>query len=165
MKHRLQNIRKLPGFLAGLVAVLLSAVGLKAAQAQSINCVSPLNFGSLASCAGTGTITLSPTGSLSTTGCVTTYGASEAVGRCIIQGQFFPVRPVQASVANATVTLSNGTTTMKVTSFDVEASGNGPVTTQTTFLFTLDIGGTLNVGASQAEGTYTGSMTINANYL
>ena len=60
-------------------------------------------------------------------------------------------------------TISNGTQNMTVDTFTSTPSGTGTLTGGTE---TLTVGATLNVGASQASGTYTNAagFTVTVNY-
>lgn len=57
-------------------------------------------------------------------------------------------------------TLSSGTNSMTVSGLTVSAA----TATLTAGTASFTVGGTLNVGANQAEGDYTGSYTVTVNY-
>lgn len=133
------------------------------AAAQSISCFQNLNFGSIVACSAADTIRLAPTGGTTAGGCASA-GGSPLRGRCALTGTFLPVQVMQVTLSAATATISNGTTNMSITNFDWGTTAGGPTTTVTAFVTTVNLGGTLNVGAGQTGGTYTGSFTVNVNY-
>ena len=152
--------------LVGLSCLAASAMmNGQAAQAQNANCFQTLNFGSILACAGAGTVTVDPTGARSTGGaaCLQASGPSSR-GRCLLIGSFFPVRPMTVTITTPTVNITNGTTNMSVNNFDLNTPGNGVSTTVTAFITVVDIGGTLNVAANQAAGTYSGAASIVVNF-
>ena len=73
---------------------------------------------------------------------------------------------VNLSLTNNTATITNGTTNMVVSQFQINTDAGGTTEAVTLPGSTLDvpIGGTLNVGAGQAFGTYNGTITVNASY-
>ncbi len=134
------------------------------AQAQSIDCFQNLNFGSIIACPATAdTVRLSPTGGTTSGGC-SSAGGSSLRGRCLLEGEFFPVEIMQVTLPAATATIGNGTSNMDITNFDWGTTAGGPTTTVTAFITTVDLGATLNVKAGQPDGVYTGSFTVNVNY-
>ena len=148
----------------GLSALAASVVPQAGARAQSINCFQGLSYGSILPCVGAATLTITPGGSVSGSGCLNYYG-SQLSGRCLVIGSFFPVRPIQISVTGIPADISNGTKTMQVDAFNALGSASGPTITVTAFITVIDIGARLNVGGNQAAGSYSGSITVNANYL
>jgi hypothetical protein len=60
------------------------------------------------------------------------------------------------------VTRVGGTETMTVTNWTQDGTTNRRIPITDTFDFW--VGATLNVGANQAEGTYTGTFTVLAQY-
>ena len=68
---------------------------------------------------------------------------------------------LNTSVTTASVTLSSGANTMTLNNFDIYyPNGNSLVAGASTF----SVGGTLNVGASQAAGLYAGTFTVSVEY-
>lgn len=59
------------------------------------------------------------------------------------------------------VQLSNGTETMTVNNFSSNPSGTGTLTGGTD---SINVGGTLNVSANQAQGSYSGSYDVTVEY-
>ena len=127
--------------------------------AQSLNCVNPLVFGEIVTCGSAGSVTVRPDGS-STASCVSVSGPISRA-RCIVT-QSFPFRPIQFSVDAATFTITNGTSNMNVNGFNIITATGGCCTTQTIPFLDVPIGATLNVGATQANGTYTGNFGVTA---
>lgn len=154
MTRRKKDKRLLiPLSLTTLVAVFPSE-----SFAQSINCVNNLVFGPIITCGAAGTVTVRPDNT-STSSCVTASGPV-ARARCIVT-QSFPFRPIQFSVATA-ATITNGTANMSVTGFNIITNAGGTSTTQTVPALDVPIGATLNVGGTQAAGTYSGSFGVTA---
>ncbi|MEM9470197.1 MAG: DUF4402 domain-containing protein, partial [Pseudomonadota bacterium] len=94
----------------------------------------------------------------------------ERQGQFIINSGAAGSLDIQVSIAAGLFTVSNGTSTMGVGSFDVETgpldagNQNTIVITNAANTVTVDVGATLTVNPNQAAGTYTGNYTINANY-
>ncbi|HIF25146.1 MAG TPA: DUF4402 domain-containing protein [Micavibrio sp.] len=130
------------------------------AMAQSIACPQPLNFGDVITCGSAGTITITPNGGRSTTGCLSTASAPFSNGRCIIT-QSFPLRPIQITVSSPAA-MTNGTSSMSVNNFNIITAAGGTSTTVTAPFVDVPIGASLNVGNPQASGLYNGTFTINA---
>lgn len=156
--------KKSSKILIGLSMLVASAIPAKLLKAQTLQCPVWIIYGTIMGCSGAGTVTVDPDGVRSTGGapCLSVSGPA-AQGRCIVQQALFPLRPVQISVS-AAATITNGAQNMNVDNFDLISVGNGPTVTVTAFLTAVGIGSTLHVGANQAQGNYTGSVTINANF-
>lgn len=122
----------------------------------------PLRFGVMARPTTAGTVTVSTSGSVSTSGgmvgntAIAQGSSGPQAGRFRVSGepgrQFFVTLP-----AAATVTRSGGS--MTITLFTVGALTGSPVGT-----LDIAVGGTLAVGASQPVGTYSGTYQITASY-
>lgn len=126
-----------------------------------------LNFGTITAGGGAGTVRIDVAGARTVTGGVTeiTGGGFQAQSIIAITGSTGV--PIDVSMGAASYTVNNGAgDTMAVNTFQIETNGGG--TAQTITLgatsSTFPVGATLNVGAGQAAGTYTGTFTINANY-
>lgn len=156
---------KIASKLTSQALVTLSAfvaLGIAKADAQSVTCVQPLVFGSVTACGVSNTITITPSGSVSSASCVR-GGAPANRAQCQIFGTI-PPQPIQITFAAPSAVMTQGANTMKVTGLDMIATGQTQ-TTMTTFAATIPIGGTLNIDASQPAGVYQGQIVINANYL
>lgn len=155
-------LKNAPKVILSCSAALLLRPGI--AAAQSVSCFQNLNFGSIIACTATAdTIRLSPAGGTVAGGCASA-GGSPLRGRCQLEGTFFPVQVMQATLTSTNVAITNGTTNMSITNFDWNTTNGGPTVTVTAGITTVNLGGTLNVGAAQAGGVYTGSFTVNVNY-
>ena len=134
-------------------------------QPITLKAISSLQFGTIAQPVAGGTLVLSPQSTITTTGDV---GASRAIAQSTAPA------PASFSVTGASgalfsvsgptsVTLSNGSKTMTVSSFTINSSFSGAqigVNGSATF----NIGATLTIGPAQAIGTYTGTFPITVTY-
>lgn len=139
---------------------MISVFGAGEAGAQNLNCFDNLLFGSMTPCGAAGTVTIQPDNTPSSS-CVTVGGAPQSRARCIVT-QTPPTRPIQISVSAATVTISNGTANMNVNGFNIISNAGGCCKTVTAPFVNIPIGATLNVGASQAAGSYSGTFGVTA---
>ena len=128
-------------------------------MAQNLNCFNNLIFGEIITCGAAGTVTNRPDGTQAST-CVT-VGGPISQGRCVAT-QSFPFRPIQISITAAKFTITSGANSMSVTNFNIITNANGPTATVTAPFVNIPIGATLNVGGSQASGTYSRSFGITA---
>ncbi len=121
----------------------------------------PLSFGSVMTGAGAGTLTVDPSGADSATGGITTTGVSPA----IIQVTAEPGLQL-LTTTDSSVTLYSGANTMTVDGFNIQSSAGGDNEILTLSSSTEDvmIGATLQVGASQPPGVYTGTFTYTVDY-
>ena len=128
--------------------------------AQSLSCPQQLVFGQVITCGSPGTVTVNPDGT-SSSSCVTASGPVSRA-RCVVT-QSFPFRPIQFSISGTSFNISNGTTNMAVNNFNMFTNSGGCcTTTQTVPLLDVPIGARLNVGATQAQGNYSGSFGVTA---
>lgn len=128
------------------------------ADAQNLNCFDNLIFGQIITCGAPGTVTVEPDNSQSET-CVTASGPFSRA-RCVAT-QSFPYRPFQIQITTTNPAISNGAQTMTITDFNVITNNGGPSATVSAAPFvSIPVGATLNVGATQASGTYTGTFVI-----
>lgn len=132
-----------------------------AAPAQNLNCFEDMIFGEIVPCGAAGTVTVRPDNTTASS-CVTVGGAPQSRARCIVT-QSFPFRPIQISLTAAAQTINDGGgNTMSVTNFNIITNAGGTNTTITAPFVNIPIGATLNVGGTQAEGTYTGTFGVTA---
>ena len=118
-----------------------------------------LNFGHLSPSSFSGTLTVS------TSGTTTSTNITELPGVAVSQGVFSVTGDGGAAFGITlprSATLSNGANTMTVNGFNHDAGaapslGGGGSRE-------VNVGATLNVGANQAGGSYTGSYSITVNY-
>lgn len=129
------------------------------AKAQNISC-SGIVFGEIVTCGAPGTVTVRPDNT-TTSSCVTVGGAPQSRAVCAVS-QSFPIRPIQINVTSTSVLLNDGGNNMNVNAFNVRTNAGGTITTITGPFFTVPIGATLNVGATQAGGSYSGTVGVTA---
>lgn len=121
-----------------------------------------LRFGNIASSATAGTVTVTAASARSATG-----GSSLVAGAAFGAGVVTisagePNRGVNITYP-ASATLTSGANTMTVNNF--AASGSpATVTLNAAGTGTFNVGGRVNVGALQATGNYTGTVTITLAY-
>ena len=133
----------------------------------AMSATAEMKFGQFVQPTGSGTLILSPYGTMTGTGAVSgnqliaqSGGGSSPGSFQIIAntGQTFsiygPITTTLSKAGGATMTITNLTGTLTQTA---TVGGN--------IYYTLNVGGTLNVGANQSVGTYTGSYTLTTIYL
>lgn len=124
-----------------------------------------LHFGSITS--GTaGTVTIDVAGVRGVTGGVTPVTGLAAETNALVSIAAGTGIVIDIAMGATSYTVTNGTVNMMVDNFDIGTNGNGPTITDTLTASptTYGIGATLNVGATQAPGTYTGQFTVTASY-
>lgn len=145
--------------LAGLCSPAL-------AHAATVTCSGPVDFGQIASCGpGASTITVLPSGAISSTGCATPLGIAYNPGLCIANNTTTGTYTVM--ITPTSINLAGGTPVMSVNDFRMRPNGGataGSSFTATDLFLTIDVGATLNMNANQPQGTYTGSYTLTVNY-
>lgn len=116
----------------------------------------PLNFGAVVSTASAGNVTISPGG-------VRTCDATISCSGTVAAAQFDLTGTASEFVtidADASVTLTSGANSMSATLLEsattTQLDGTGAAA--------FSVGGTLSVAANQAEGVYTGTFNVTANY-
>ncbi|QOY93891.1 DUF4402 domain-containing protein [Massilia sp. UMI-21] len=125
-----------------------------------------LSFGSFASSAAGGTVTVTPGGTRSVSGGVTAAGGTASAARFDVSGSGSLTYSI---VLGGDASLSDGSNSMAFTSIsDLSASastsGNVSSGTLSAGAQSIFVGGILTVGASQPAGTYTGSVTATVEY-
>lgn len=132
-----------------------------------------LNFGTIIPSNVAGEVVMRSDGSRTATNGIILVGGSQQPGGFAGQGQFFQI--VEISVGSTTTQLTGPGAPMNVSSFSVlSTSNNGGVILNTNprlfrigngaGIFAFGVGATLDVGANQTPGTYTGTWTITLNY-
>lgn len=148
----------LGGAPAALAATADITIDAEVVAALSVTEVEELNFGSVATSPVAGTVTVATDGNRNCGGGVTCIGGTPQAAEVLIQGtagQGIDITlPASTLVSNGgeNMTVDNFTATTLSTTLD--GSGNA----------TISIGGVLNVSPSQDTGSYTGVMTVTANY-
>lgn len=129
----------------------------------TLNDIQELNFGAIIT-GPAGTVDVSTGGAATPTGVslVPASGVQQGIMRIIGN----PAAQVDISMTAPSYAVSNGTATMNVNAFDLgNGAGNAhTVTIGGTNVIDVNVGATLNVGAAQPTGSYTGTFTMNANY-
>ena len=126
----------------------------------SISKTADLNFGEVVASGALGTVVLSPAGARSTTG-----GASLGSGASVTAAAFTVSGQASATYAitlPASSTVTSGANTMTVNAFTSNPSGTGALSGGGSQ--NLTVGATLNVAASQATGTDTGTFPVTVTY-
>ncbi len=126
-----------------------------------------INFGSLTETGAGGTAVINTAGARSVTGAVTAVTGGGFVSEGVFSLSGSTGEAIEVSMAAGPFTVSNGGGgTMVVDSFNLVTNAGGVMQTITLAVnpSTYPLGATLNVGAAQAEGTYVGNYTLNANY-
>lgn len=118
-----------------------------------------LDFGVVAAAPGAGTVVVSTAGGVTESGGVNVLGGSPAAAAFTVGGQGSYAYSI--TVPSAAVTLSDGTNSMTVDNF-VDSKGGSSSLVNGADTFT--VGATLNVGANQAAGSYTGSFDVTVAY-
>ncbi|UVO55100.1 DUF4402 domain-containing protein [Sphingomonas sp. SUN039] len=122
-----------------------------------------LDFGRIVATAAAGTVTVDPdTGARSVTGGPVLAGGSPQTARFRVVATPSTLVLITRN-ALPVLTRAGGGATMPVTLITMNGAVN-PVTTPVSGTFDVDIGGALSVAASQADGSYSGTFQINADY-
>ena len=165
--------------LAALALAISAAAGSAAAAVATATStstvVTPINitkgsdlaFGSFAAGATIGTVTVSPNGTRAVSGGVIQMGGSPTAARFDVTGQ--SGMNYSITFGGSTQLNDGGSNNMTFTRIsDVTASaittGNVSAGTLTAGAQSIYVGGVLTVGASQAPGTYTGTVIASVDY-
>lgn len=165
--------------MMGTALVSLSAAGAQDAHAAAgvgnmtaiiltpiaVTVPTDLHFGSITVTAA-GTVAIDTAGVRGTTGGVTPVVGGGLESEAVISVSSATGVNVVIQMAATTFTVTNGTTSMDVNTFQVRTNAGGTVETVTLTASptTYPIGGTLQVGGAEVAGTYTGTFTVNVNY-
>lgn len=123
---------------------------------------SGLDFGYLA-VAGAGTAVMDPdTGALAVTGGVTSLGGQPRPAAFLGAARSATVVNLKVPRQPITLTRVGGTETMQVRDFTLQGQDKRALARMSSFEF--NVGGTLVVGAGQAEGLYMGSFDVTVQY-
>jgi hypothetical protein len=133
--------------------------------------VNDLDFGDIIPSASAGTVTIGPDGSRSRTGGVTLAGDGGEPARFAGLGSFN--RQVNISLGSNSIWITGPGTRMRVRNFEIGSTPTAILSTSPTRFritsplgnYNFPVGATLEVGANQAPGVYSGSFTITLNYL
>ena len=133
--------------------------------------VNDLDFGDIVPSASAGTVRIRPDGSRSRTGGVTLVGAGGEPARFAGLSSFN--RQVNISLGSNTIWITGPGTRMRVRNFEIGSTPTAILSTAPTRFritsplgnYNFPVGATLEVGANQAPGDYSGTFTITLNYL
>lgn len=121
-----------------------------------------LEFGEIV-VTGAGTAVIDPvSGAITTTGPLTPVGAAGHPATFTATGSKNSVVNIKLPSAAVTLTRVGGGGTMTVSNWTLDGKNNRKIPLNSTFSF--NVGGTLNVGAAQPDGTYTGTFTVTVQY-
>ena len=126
----------------------------------SIEETTPLNFGRWSSPTDASTVSVSAAASptVGHTGSIQQVGGGTAASAAAFAVTNDGSLPYGAAVSDSSITISDGNShTMTVNGFSLSCTSSCTAAT-------LYVGGTLNVGAGQAAGSYTGSFTVTLTY-
>lgn len=170
-----------PVFWLAAAIAMLSPVAAHAGPAQAsgfsqANVVVPsavvpltaLRFGQFIRPTTAGTLAVSNAGAFTTTGGVTGTTAITQTGTGRGAGSFSVTGTANQFILvalPASMTIANGAATMTVDNFNTNTIIFGIAQLDAAGRFTLNVGGTLNVGANQAIGNYSGSYTVTVTYF
>jgi hypothetical protein len=160
--------------LAATIALLLPAAAVsapvsapstgKATVLKSLSVLkqADLDFGELV-VSGAGTAAIDPvSGTMATTGLVTPIGSTAHPAMFTATGSRNSVVIIHVPSSPVTLTRVGGGGTMTVSDWTLDGKINRRIPPESAFNFS--VGGTLNVGAAQAEGTYTGTFAVTVQY-
>jgi hypothetical protein len=142
-------------------AAALEDLHLKIIKPLSVSKVANLAFGDVVAGATAGTVVLAPAGTRTSTGGVTLGNATGvAAGQFSIDGE--PSQSYAITVSPSSLSLTGPGTAMKVDTWVVSPTSPGVLPAAPPAA--LALGGTLHVNANQAQGSYSGILTVSANY-
>ena len=132
--------------------------------------VDDLNFGKVIPAAIAGQVTLTPTGARSATNGIVLVGNTHQPAA--FAGDGAVNQRVDISLGSNTINLTGPGPAMQVNTFVIGSTPTAVLTTSplrfrigsATGIFQFPVGATLNVGASQPAGTYTGTWAITLEY-
>lgn len=130
-----------------------------------------LDFGSLIPGTTAGTVTMDPTGARTATNGIVLVGGGNSPATFSGQGTFN--QRVDISLGANSIFINGPGAPMRVRTFVIGSTPTAVLTTAplrfriaaANGIFTFPIGATLEVGANQAPGKYTGNWSITLNYF
>jgi hypothetical protein len=132
-------------------------------QAISITRTAHMNFGSVVAGSSLGTVLLPANASPTRTASGgTTLGSATVVSPAIFTIAGEPNNTYDITLPSTPVTITDGTDNMTVDTFTSSPGGTG--TLDGAGQQTLYVGATLNVGAAQPSGIYSGSFSVTVTY-
>lgn len=131
-------------------------------KSLSILKIADLDFGGLV-VSSAGTAVIDPvTGAVTTTGTIVPIGTAAHPATFTATGSRNSVVNIKLPNSAITLTRVGGGGTMTLSNWTLDGKSNRKIPLNSAFNFS--VGGTLNVGAAQADGTYTGTFTITVQY-
>lgn len=138
----------------------------------SISSTRDLNFGTIIRGTTAGTVTINArTGARTRTGGVALQGTvTDPTAAFVVTGTAGRLFRLTLSAGTITLNRVGGGATMTLNTLRVSHNGAAPQTAPRNFTIpaggasTLAVGGRLNVGANQADGIYTGTFAVTADY-
>ncbi len=128
----------------------------------TITKLSDMDFG-LLTVTGAGTVVIEPNGNtLTTTSGVIPVGTQWHAAEFVGASAGSSVVNIKLTNQPFTLTRQGGTETMTVSSLTLQGQAKRTLAAATSFTFR--VGGTLNVGAGQVEGLYTGTFNVDIQY-
>lgn len=125
----------------------------------------PLSFGAIVPGTGAGTVTVSETGTRTSTGSVSLVAGTVSAAGFTGMTDGFPFFVIISNPpASVTLTRAGGGATMTADDFVVEG-GSGLRLIATNSIFTFRVGATLQVGANQPKGSYNGTFNMTVTYF
>lgn len=123
----------------------------------SISAGASMDFGDMTPTGAAGTVTVTPAGARSSVNVDLLGGVPSASSFDVTGG---PGQVYSITLPSST-TLTSGANTMTVDTFTDDAGPNPSLVGGSD---TFNVGATMNVGAAQAEGTYSGTFAVTVNY-
>jgi spore coat protein U-like protein len=152
-----------PAFAASTTATASATVIVPIAIAKATD----LSFGKFAAGTSAGSVTIKTDGTRTVTG-VTATGGTLSAASFNISGEPSATYAIDTSATTANLTSGSDTLSLALVSdFTAGGASSGTQATGTlsgTGTQTLYVGGTLTVGANQANGSYSGSVSVAVAY-
>ena len=135
-----------------------------AIHAQTLNCTAGIIFGEVFSCPAGGTVTVTPSGTRSSTGCLDFGPQPPQPGTCsfFVNPPSVPPDTIQVRVESSSTTISTGSNNLTVNNFNLKTDTGGETYTVDALADDVPIGATLIVPGTANSGFYTGTITVTA---
>ncbi len=147
-----------------LLVIFLTVIGFligygeRIAAPISISAGASMDFGTMTPTGTAGTVTVTPAGARSSVN-VTLFGGFPAAASFDVTGEGGHTYSITLP---SSATLTSGGDTMTIDTFTDDAGGAPSLSGAGSDTF--NVGATLNVGATQAAGTYSGTFAVTVNY-
>lgn len=151
-----------PSQLLAMPAVRDASGAARILSSLSVQKIADLDFGAV-TVTTAGTITLDPvTGAVATTGGVLAVSGTPQAAHFIGAASENAVVIIKLPRQPVTLTRVAGTETMTLDKLTLDSPSKRTMANSTTFEF--KVGGTVDVDANQADGTYLGTFTVSVQY-